>query len=134
MKRIKEIEGEIEKILELVVASGISVDTVGKKLKTLEQEKEELEEKMGRLVRASRQVSIDEKTVKILIDQSKAALKSKDLAECKKVLNNYIEKVVVFEEIVEVYFKFQVQDKEIDKKIVPLKKKEEIKYLQEKYR
>lgn len=89
---------------------------------------------MGRLVRASRQVSIDEEIVKILIDQSKAALKTKDLLQCKKVLNNYIEKVVVFEEIVEVHFKFEVQDKELDKKIIPLKKKEEIKELQEKYR
>ena len=134
MKRIKEIEEEIEKILDLVVASGISVDTVGKKLKTLEQEKEEVEEKMGRLVRESRQVSVDEETVKMLIDQSKSALKSKDLKECKKVLNNYIEKVVVFEDIVEVHFKFQVHDKEIDKKIIPMKRKEEIKCLQEKYR
>lgn len=134
MRRIKEIEEEIEKILDLVVASGISVDTVGKKLKTLEQEKEEVEEKMGRLVRASRQVSVDEETVKLLIDQSKVALKSKDLTECKKVLNNYIEKVVVFEDIVEVHFKFQVQEKELDKKIIPMKRKEEIKYLQEKYR
>lgn len=89
---------------------------------------------MGRLVRASRQVNIDEETVKILIDQSKAALKSKDLSECKKVLNNYIEKVVVFEDIVEVHFKFDVQNKELDKKIILMKKKEEIKYLQEKYR
>lgn len=133
-KRMKEIEEEIEKILELVVASDISVDTVGKKIKELEQEKEELEVKMGRLVRKNRQVNVDEETVKILIEQSKAALKSKDLAECKKVLSNYIEKVMVFDDRAEIYFKFVVQDEEIDKKIIPMKKKEEIKKLQERYR
>ena len=38
---------------------------------------------------------------------------------------------MVFEESVEVNFKFIVQDKEIDKKIIPMKKKKEIKELQE---
>nr|WP_302595413.1 hypothetical protein [uncultured Cellulosilyticum sp.] len=70
------------------------------KAKSIEIGERKSRRKTGRLVRASRQVRVDEETVKMFIEQSQSALKSKELTECKKVLNNYIEKVVVFEDIV----------------------------------
>lgn len=126
-------------IIKLVSESGISIATVKNDLKELENRKFFLEEYKKELTLKNASASmITEDMITELISKSKDFVRNKNLAECRNFIESYIDKVVVFAERVEVYFKIHIPNESAEPshstEITPLKSEEAIKALQKEYK
>jgi len=110
-QRLKDVNREINKTLEVVCQAGISIETVGGKLRDLEEQKNHLEGFLHELTINSN-LQISEQIVAQLVEKSKGFVKTKNLPECKTFIKSYIERVTVFDEKVEVKFKINVPNKD----------------------
>lgn len=109
--RLKKVNREISKTLEVVCETGISIDTVREKLQDLESQKEYLQDHIEELtINVNLQMSED--MVCELVEKSKQFIKSRNLPECKAFINSYVEKVIVYSDKVQVKFKINVPNKD----------------------
>lgn len=106
--RLGEINGRINAIVQLVTDSGISIDTVRDNLLELETHKNALEDRLKNLHHAQAGRVVEVEQIQELIEHSREFVLTKNLAECRRFIESYIEKVLVFHEHVEIYFKIHV--------------------------
>lgn len=106
-QRMKEVEKNISATLELVYSTGISMDTVKTKLEDLEHQKEYLSNYIKELT-LSNNLTISETIVSDLVAKSKDFIKTKNLPQCKKFLESYVERVTAYDDHVEIKFKINV--------------------------
>ncbi len=104
---------EINNIVELIAQTGIGFDTVKEKIRDLEERKQYLENRIQELT-IDKSLQISEETVTELVGKSKNFVKTKNIAECRYFIDSYIEKVLVFNNHVEVYYKIKVPNKDND--------------------
>ena len=110
-QRLKEVNREINKTLEVVCQAGISIETVGEKLRNLEEQKEHLQNLVHELT-INNNLQISEQIVAKLVEKSREFVKTKNLPECKSFIKSYVERVTVFEDKVRVEFKINVPSKD----------------------
>ena len=130
---IVKVTEQISKVIRLVSESGVSIDTVKDELKRLEERKHYLEDYLQEITLASKAAAISEEMITDLIGRSQEFVKSKNIPECRNFIQNYIDRVVIHNEHVEVFFKINVPDDSSDT-VSPLKSAEGIKELRKEYR
>ena len=133
LNELDEINGKISKIILLVSESGISIETVKDDLKRLEERKHFVESFLRDIRLKNNIATISEDAIYELICKSKEFVQSRNIAECQNFIHSYIEKIIIFNERVEVFFKIHVPDDTNDA-VVPLKSEGNLDLLKKDYR
>lgn len=128
-----KVKEKIGNIINLVLESGMSVNTVRENLKQLEDQKQILEPSIKDINDNVRASTVSEEMISVLIERSRDFIRTKNIPECRNFIENYIEKVMVYNDHVEVIFKINIPSSE-NNVILPLKSQEHIKVLQKDYK
>ncbi|GHV49442.1 hypothetical protein FACS1894204_13840 [Synergistales bacterium] len=132
-QELNEIDGRINKIIQLVSESGISIDTVKDELKRLEERKRSVEGYIQEIVTKTNPTILSEEMLSTLINKSKELVEAGDIGECRKIVSNYIESVTVYYDKVEIKFKVNVPDK-TNNTLSPLTSEQSLESLKKAYR
>lgn len=124
---------KINAIVTLVADAGISPETVRENLRELEEKKQYLERYIRELTLHQREARITEDVISGLILQSREFVKTKNLAECRSFIKNYVNKVMVHGDTVEVIFNVSVPNEAADG-VEPLTSAVGIKAIQREYK
>jgi site-specific DNA recombinase len=130
---LDEINGKISKVIKLVTESGISIDTVKDELKQMEERKHFVEGYLKDIRLKNNISTISDDTINDLILKSKGFVQAHNIAECQNFIHSYVEKVIVYNERVEIFFKISIPD-DADDTIIPLKTKMNLDSLKRDYR
>ncbi len=130
---LKNVITKIRSVIRLVSETEISIDTVKEELKELEDKKLFLEKHIKELSLYDRESKISEEMIINLINQSKDFVKTKNLAECRHFINTYINKVLVYNDKVEVLFNINIPNENVNA-VEQLKSVETIPVLQRDYK
>ena len=130
--QIQDIDCKINRLLELVSEGGIKIDTIGGKLKELEAQRQEREDTLKDFELKNKASLISEEQVKEIIIRSGEFIRAHNISECRNFIKSYVEKVIVYDEKVEVIFKVNVFDKETGE-VAPMKSEETVKNLRLEY-
>jgi hypothetical protein len=129
---LDEIETKIDRVVQLVADSGISIDTVKGELKRLEERKLAVENYVQE-IRVKENISaVSEEMIFGMINKSKELVKAHNIPECRNIIGNYVESVTVYRDKVEIKFKIAVPDKD-NGALCPLKVEHDLETLKEKY-
>ncbi len=133
---LSEIKGKIEKIIQLVAESGISIDLVKDEIKGLEERKRIVEGQIKNIQTKQDAAAISEETLIGLITKSRECIESKNIPECRKLIGNYIESVIVHRDRVDIRFKIGVpdHDNEENEGLKPLQTSLDLMELKERYK
>ncbi len=104
---LREVEKQIGNIVN-AVAQGFAQDSFKDKLAQLEEEKNRLELKSHVLSTQSVGKSLTESDIRDLFTAFQQYVVEKNIPECKKFIANYVDKVVVFNDRVEVTLKIDI--------------------------
>ena len=110
LQELDEINGKISKIILLVSESGISIETVKEELKQLDERKRTVEKYIQDLRLDHNAIAVSEETLTDLIFKSKEFVENKDVSECRKIIGDYIDKVAVSHNLVQISYKIHVPD------------------------
>jgi site-specific DNA recombinase len=130
---LEDVKQRISKIVRLVSESDVSIETVKPDLQRLEERKIYIEKYVEDVQAKKKLAIISEDTLENLIYRSKDYVKTHNIAECRNFIESYIEKVLIFDDRVEVIFKINVPD-EAQKTVTTLKSEESIVVLKKEYR
>lgn len=130
--QIQDIDRKIGNLLDLVSDGGVKIDTIGGKLKELEAQRQKFEDTLKELELKNKASLISEEQVKEIIIRSGEFIRAHNISECRNFIKSYVEKVIVYDEKVEVIFKVNVFDKETGE-VVPMKSEETVKNLRLEY-
>ena len=108
---LTENQRKVSGIIKMVTEAGISVDMVKTDLTELEKQRQYLESYIKELEATNKANSISEEQVKDIIRKSGEFIRIHNLAECRNFIDTYIEKVIVYENKVDIIFKVNVFDK-----------------------
>ena len=108
---LAENQRKVSSIIKMVTEAGISIDTVKADLMTLEQQKQYLEGYIRELEAENRANSISEEQVREIIRKSGEFIRTHNVAECRNFIDSYIERVIVYDDRVDIIFKVNVFDK-----------------------
>ena len=111
-KALKENQRKISNIFSFIMDKGLSADIAQADLTRLDEEKKLLERQRKEIEDKNTSNAISEAIVKELIDKSGEFIKTKKLSECRNFITSYIDKVIVYENKVEVIFRFKTLNKE----------------------
>lgn len=101
-KQLEEVNKKIASIVALVSESGISINTVKYNLKELEEQKNFYESQIKNINDTVKMSAINEDAINRLIEKSRDFVKTKNISEYRNFIENYIEKVIVFNDRVEI--------------------------------
>jgi site-specific DNA recombinase len=132
-KELAEINVKVGKVIQLVSESGVSIDTVKKELKRLEDRKLFMEGYVKDMQMNSNASMISEDTICKLLSRSQEFVRTRNIPECRNFIQSYVEKVIVYANKVEIFFKINIPDNE-GKGIRPIKSEEDIATLREGYK
>ncbi len=110
-----EIKGKIEKIVQLVAESGISIDLVKDEIKVLEERKLIVEEQIKNIQMKNDVAAVSEETLVGLITKSREFIESKNIVECRNLIGNYIESIIVYRDRVDIRFKIGIPSRDSEK-------------------
>jgi site-specific DNA recombinase len=130
---LKEAARKIGAVIQLVTESGISIETVKEELRKLEERKRFIEGYIQELSLKNKVSQLSEEAVLELLNRSRDFVRTRDIPECRNFINSYIEKVIVYGDRVEVFFKIHVPD-EAAENVVPLKSEEGMTELRREYK
>lgn len=100
---LKETKKQIENIV-MAIANGAAFISLNEKLTELENKKNVLDFRLEKTKNLAVRSLITEEMIKNYLDKHRNVVEDKDIDECKKIINNYIEKIVVDKEHIDVYF------------------------------
>jgi site-specific DNA recombinase len=113
-EELVEIERKLKKVIQLVSESGIDIETVKDELMRLESKKRFVEGYIEELSQHNSIPAISEGMILDLINKSKEFVRTRNIAECQNFIQNYIDKVLVFSDRVEILFKINVPGENCD--------------------
>lgn len=119
-----KVNRKIGDVLQLVSEDVVAHETIRSALSELEKKKIFLEKQLKQLRQQNHVPLISKAAVVDLINRSKSFIKTYNLAECRNLIQHYVEKVAVYRDHVEVLFKINVADEANDIP-VPLKSHKE---------
>jgi site-specific DNA recombinase len=102
--RIGKLESQISKFMDLYSIGGIELESIGDKIRPLNEEKKALEAQLAELVVPDEKVSEDE--IMSLVDAFESVLAEDDCQKIHAVVSTLIEKVVIDGEFVKIHWKF----------------------------
>lgn len=102
--RIGKVESQISKFMDLYSIGGIELESIGDKIRPLNEEKKALEAQLAELVVPDEKVSEDE--IMSLVDAFESVLAEDDCQKIHAVVSTLIEKVVIDGEFVRIHWKF----------------------------
>ncbi len=108
---LAENQRKVSSIIHMVTEAGISIDTVKADLMNLEQQKQYLEGYIRELEAENKANSISEEQVREIIKRSGEFIRTHNVAECRNFIDSYIERVIVYDDRVDIIFKVNVFDK-----------------------
>jgi site-specific DNA recombinase len=111
---LKSVTAKISSIIKLVSEVGVSIDTVKDDLKLAEDKKIYLEKYINELTYLKRESLITEEEILELVNQSKEFVKTKNLVECRQFIKTYINKVIVYNDRVEVVFNINIPNESVN--------------------
>jgi site-specific DNA recombinase len=129
VRELAETNKRIEKIVELVSESGISIETVREELKRLEEKKRMAEGEIRELGIRNNTKIMSEEIIAQMIGKSKELVEARSISECRKIVSNFVESVVVRRDRVEIKFKINVPDE--DNNLSPLTRIDELSVVKE---
>lgn len=131
-QQLEETTRKITSIVNLVSESEISINTVKDNLQKLEEQKNLYEIQIKAISDTVKISAINEDTINALIEKSREFIRTKNIPECRNFIENYVEKVLVYNDKVSVIFKINIPDS--NQNVVPLTSHENIKVLQREYK
>jgi len=134
LKQLRDVNNKITSIINLVSESGVSISTVKDNLKQLEERKLFYEAQIKSIDEAIKMSVINENMIQSLVERSRDFVRAKNIPECRNFIENYVKKVLVYSDRVEVIFKIHVPSDDDDTSVVPLTSHEVIKTLQREHR
>ncbi len=102
--RLNDINNEIGNLLKLVTTKNIPYETVEKAIQELEASKVHINEKIATLEKEMNIEPINIEKLESLITSSKDFILTKNISECRKYIDSYINKVLVYTNKVEIIF------------------------------
>jgi site-specific DNA recombinase len=111
---LNEINRKINKIIELVSESGISIDTVKGELKQLEERKHQVENCIQDIEEKNNVPLLSEEMLTQMISQAKKAVDTGNILECREVIESFVQSILVYRDRVEVKFKISISDEDND--------------------
>lgn len=102
-KRIKEIDAQISRFLDLYGKGNFAIEQLDEKVRVLQSEKEKLSSQITAQI-ASNRLSIKE--VNKIIESFPSVLKRGDTAEIRNVLYSIIDRIVIDNDNVDIYWRF----------------------------
>lgn len=115
--KLTEINSKIGDIINLVTSSGISINTVSSQIRELEVLKNEVEEFIEKLLFEKTKIRVREKEIEEIEILTKQLIAGEKPIEIEDLIKAYVDKVLVHQDKVEIYFKISVVE---DEKFVPL--------------
>lgn len=106
-EKIKQTDFQIKNVLAAIM-QGCNSKILAEELEKLENEKKELENQLNELKNNSPKTIIDEETLKKILSAFRQFVKERNIPEVKKFINQYVDKVLVFEDHVKVVFKLYI--------------------------
>jgi site-specific DNA recombinase len=131
-RELESVNQKINKVIQLVSESDVSIDTVKDEMKKLEERKYFVEAQIREISKDTNTLMITEETIIDLVNRSKEFVQTRNIPECRNFIDSYVGKVVIYGDKVEVQFKIYVPDN--DDTISPLASEERIKVLQNGYK
>ncbi len=113
-KELESINNEVSNILKLVSNGSLNFDTVKHSIGELESRKKYIEQLLLEASRVDTSTYITNERVKELIQKSKVFLVTKNISECRKFINSYVDNVVVYNDKVEVNYKISIYDEALN--------------------
>jgi site-specific DNA recombinase len=132
ISELDEIKAKIDRIIQLVADSGISIDTVKGELKRLEERKLAVENYIHEMRMKGNSAAVSKEMIVGMINKSKELVRERNIPECRNIIGNYVESVTVYRDKVEIKFKIAVPDKD-NSMLCPLKVEHNLEALKEKY-
>ena len=102
--KLKEINKQIANII-LAIEKGLFSETMNTRMTELEKEKQLLEISIQQLSITDTVVEITEEKLRQMFKMFKQFVTEKNIPECKKFINSYVDKVMVYKDHLEVIFK-----------------------------
>jgi site-specific DNA recombinase len=130
---LDETKKKMDRIVQLVADSGISIDSVKDELKRLDERKNAVEECIREIEAKSSAALVSEEMIMGVINKSRKAVREKNISECREFIGNYVESVVVYSDWIEIRFKIVVPD-ENNEAAYPLRVTHSIDDIKAKYR
>lgn len=101
---LRDVNIQLENIIS-AVASGYTKSAFKDKISELEQQKNELELRLKEIEILSPTLSVNEEMLRKMISMFEQYVKDKNISECKKFIDSFLQKVVIYIDKVEVVFK-----------------------------
>lgn len=102
--RLEKIEKQINRFLDSFAEGTIPADIAGPKLTSLNQEKKDIEIQMAL---NKRYVPLTKKQIRSFMVETKKQIENRNNPqECRKIINTYIDKVLIYPDNVKVVYKF----------------------------
>lgn len=111
-KKLKDLELEIANILRLVANSNVNFATVQNTIEELENSKSYILNQLKVLEQELEIEPISLEKLEELVQDSKDFILSKNIPECRKFIDNYIDSVLVYNEHIKVVYNISVIDKD----------------------
>lgn len=108
--KIKEVEKKISKALDLLLDGLIDKETVSIKIDQLKTELNNYKERLAALDEVDKSW-VDRKKIVKFLNASKENLMSDDLKVKRKIIETFVEKVVIYSDRIEVTYKFSISGK-----------------------
>lgn len=108
-KNLNDIQKQIENIVQ-AVAQGFTQSSFIIRMEELEQQKIICETRIYELRNKTKGTEITEDILRMLFQQFRAYVAEKNFPEIKKFISNYVAKVVIFANHVDVFLKLQISD------------------------
>ncbi len=103
-KKLKSLEKELGKTLKLVTDGNVSFETIKGSVVKLEDEKQYLENEVLELENNLRADNVTIEKLEKLIEESKSYVLAKNIPECRRFVESYIDNVIVSSEGVKVIY------------------------------
>ena len=110
IRELDEITTKMDKIIQLVADSGISIDSVKGELKRLEERKLTVKNYIQEVSKESDIAAISEEILIGQINKSKEFVEVRNISECRGIIGNYVEGVTIYQDKVAIKFKIAVPD------------------------
>ncbi len=107
---ITEINSRISDIINLVTTSGISITTVSSQIRELEISKNDTEDNIQKLLQEEAKIRIREKEIKEIALLTDELIKGSKAIDIEELIKAYVDKVLIYQDKVEIYFKASVVD------------------------
>jgi site-specific DNA recombinase len=102
--RLHEVNIQLENIIN-AVASGYTKSAFKDKISELEKLKNELELRLKEIELTNSSLSVNESMLRKMIAMFQQYVKEQNIPECKKFIDSFLQKVVIYKDKVEVVFK-----------------------------